>query len=69
MKVGDQIQVQISGGTTGVTLGNPGGGTMSIGPGASMSVAGVIIEDLGHSWRVRLNMSVDGKNEIVLSKQ
>lgn len=68
MQVGDQIQVQISGGTTGVTLGNPNGASMTIGPGASMTVGGVIIADLGTMWRVQLNMSVAGQNIVDVPK-
>ena len=44
------------------------GGMIKIGKGASMSVPGEIIQDLGHSWLVRLNISVGGKNQIVISK-
>lgn len=62
MRVGDHIQVQISGGTQGVTLGNPSGASMSIGPGASMSVGGIIIADLGQYWKVELSLSIGGQN-------
>ena len=68
MKVGDQIQVQINGGQSGLTLGNPQGASMTIGSGASMSVAGIIIADLGSSWQVRLSMSIDGNNVITVPK-
>lgn len=68
MNVGDIIQIQVSGGEAGVTLGNPGGASMSIGPGASMSVSGEIIADLGLEWEVRLSMSIDGNNVIRVSK-
>ena len=68
MQVGDQIQVQISGGETGVTLGDPNGASMTIGPDASMAVAGVIIADLGNRWRVQLNMSIAGQNIVEVQK-
>ncbi|MEB2774987.1 hypothetical protein SYJ56_06700 [Algoriphagus sp. D3-2-R+10] len=68
MKVGDQIQVEIAGGTQGVTLGDPGRSSMSIGPGASMSVPGEIIGDMGQYWQVRLSMSIDGRNIVNVSK-
>ncbi|MBL0048077.1 MAG: hypothetical protein IPP32_08295 [Bacteroidetes bacterium] len=68
MKIGDQIHVQISGGNNGITLGNPGGASMTIGAGASMSVAGVISADLGSHWEVRLNMFIDGNNIVVIPK-
>lgn len=69
MKVGDNIQVQISGGATGVTLGDPNGASMNIGPGASMSVSGIITADLGTHWEVKLNMSVGGRNIVTVPKQ
>lgn len=68
MKVGDQIQVQISGGTQGLTLGNPNGASMSLGPGSSMSIAGVIVADLGQFWQVQLNMSIGGQNIVNVPK-
>jgi hypothetical protein len=68
MKVGDPIQVIISGGATGVTLGNPNGASMTIGPGGSMSVAGIITADRGTTWEVRLGMSIDGKNIVNVPK-
>lgn len=69
MKVGDQIQVQISGGPNGLTLGDPNGASMVIGPGASMSVSGIIIGDLGSHWQVRLNMSIAGNDIINVPKE
>ena len=68
MKIGDQIQVQISGGTTGVTLGNSNGALMTIGAGASMNVVGEIIFDLGEQWQVRLSMSIDNNNIVNIPK-
>ncbi len=68
MKIGDQIQVEISGGTEGVILGNPSGGSMTIGPGASMTVSGKIMADLGLHWEVQLNMSIGGKNIVNVLK-
>jgi len=68
MKVGDQIQVQISGGAQGVTLGDPNNASMSLGPGASMSIVGEIVGDLGSHWQVRLNMSIGGQNIVNVSK-
>jgi hypothetical protein len=69
MKVGDQIQVQISGGANGVTLGDPNGASMTIGAGASMSVGGVITADLGSHWQVSLSMSIAGNNIVNVPKQ
>ena len=60
--VGDTIQVNVS---NPVSSGRPGTG---IGPDGSMSVPGEIVEDLGSSWRVRLSISVRGKNTIVVPK-
>ena len=68
MEIGDRIQVEINGGTTGVTLGDPNGATIGIGAGASMSVGGEIIADLGTHWRVKLDMSVGGQNIINVPK-
>ena len=45
-----------------------GGASVAIGSGASISVGGVIIEDLGDQWLVRLNMSIGGKNQIAVPK-
>lgn len=68
MQVGDQIQVTISGGATGLTLGTPPGPTMSIGANQSISVSGQIIADLGSNWQVRLNMSIGGNNIVNVPK-
>ena len=64
MKVGDNVQVTLSG----QTLSGPGGGMISIGQGGSMSVPGVIIEDLGQSWLVKLSISVGGADTIQIRK-
>ena len=40
MKIGDNVQVTISG----QTLSGPGGGMISIGQGGSMSVPGIIVQ-------------------------
>lgn len=64
MRVGDTIQVTISG----QNLSGPGGGMISIGQGASMSVPGIITQDLGHSWLVKLSISVGGANTIQVPK-
>lgn len=69
MKIGDQIQVQINGGEEGTTLGDPGSATITIGPGASMSVSGVIVGDLISHWQVKLSMSVGGNDLIRVPKQ
>ena len=66
-KVGDTIQVQISGGAHGTSL-SGGGASMGIGQGASMSVPGRIVQDLGHSWLVELSISLGGKNMIEVPK-
>lgn len=64
MKVGDNIQVTISG----QTLSGPGGGMISIGQGGSMSVPGLIIQDLGDSWLVRLSISIGGADTVEVAK-
>lgn len=60
-RVGDRVKVKIGGGTNLA-------GTLDIREGSSMSVSGEIIEDLGHSWLVRLSISVEDKNLIVIPK-
>jgi len=66
-QVGDTIQVQISGGDKGINLGN-GGASIGIGAGASMSVPGRIVEDLGSHWKVELSMSIGGANTVNVAK-
>ncbi len=63
-QVGDTVQVQISGGTT---L-QGGGASIGIGQGASMSVPGKIVQDLGGRWLVQLSMSVGRKNLVEIPK-
>ena len=58
-RVGDRIKVHIRNAVL--------SGTASIGN-IPMSVSGEIIEDLGHSWLVRLEISVEDKNQIVIPK-
>ena len=65
--VGDTIQVTISGGESGVTLGG-GGASIGLGAGASMSVPGVIEQDQGTHWLVRLSISLDGRNLVQVPK-
>lgn len=65
--VGDTIQVKIKGGDTGVALGKDGA-SISIGSGASMSVPGEIIQDLGDRWLVKLSISLSGANTIEVPK-
>ena len=57
--VGDRIKVHIRNTVL--------AGTASIGN-TPMSVSGEIVEDLGHSWLVQLEISVDGKNQMVVPK-
>lgn len=64
MKIGDNVQVTISG----QTLSGPGGGMISIGQGGSMSVPGVIVQDLGYAWLVKLSMSIGGADTIQVPK-
>jgi len=68
MKIGDQIQIQIPGGESGVTLGDPGSGSIFIGPGSSVNVSGIIIADLGNKWRVKINTKIGGKDILIISK-
>ena len=60
VSVGDSITVTISDANL--------GGMIRVQKGASMSVPGQIVKDLGDSWMVRLSISVGGKNEIVIPK-
>lgn len=64
-RVGDTIQVTISGATL---AGRQGGASLQIGQGASMSVAGIIVQDLGASWLVRLSISLGGADTIEVPK-
>ena len=57
-KVGDRVTVNISNAViSGTAI-----------AGAPMSVSGKILEDLGHSWLVRLELAVEGKDRIVIPK-
>jgi len=67
INVGDTIQVEIRGSDSGVNMGD-GGASISIGAGASMSVPGTIIKDLGNRWLVRLSMSVGNADTIEVPK-
>ena len=58
--VGDRVTVHIRSAVL--------SGTATIGN-TPVSVSGDIIEDLGHSWLVRLELSVEGKNQIVITKE
>ncbi len=60
-KVGDRVTVKIRGQAT-------VSGTLSIGEGASISVPGTIVEDRGEYWVVELNMSIEGKNRMLVLK-
>lgn len=62
MTIGDEIQVQINGGPTGLTLGTPPGSTITIAANQFMSVSGIITADLGAQWQVKLNMTIGGNN-------
>jgi len=64
MKVGDTIQVTISG----TNLSGPGGGSINIGQGASMSVPGTIVQDLGSAWLVKLSISIGGADTVQVPK-
>lgn len=66
-EVGETIQVTISGGDKGITLGGRGA-SMGIGAGASMSVSGRIVQDLGSHWLVDLSMSVGGASKVRVPK-
>ncbi len=58
--VGDRVTVTISDAIL--------SGTIDIARGSSMSVPGKIIQDLGTNWLIQLDISVDGKNQIVVPK-
>ena len=58
--VGDNVTVTISNAVL--------SGTVDVQKGTSMSVSGKIIQDLGDSWLIRLDISVDGKDKIVVTK-
>jgi hypothetical protein len=59
-KVGDRVKVNIRNAVL--------TGTAQIG-GTPITVSGTIIEGLGDSWLVKLEMSVEGKNRIVIPKE
>ena len=63
--IGDDVTITISGSDMG---GTSLAGTIQIGKGTSMSVHGVIKEDLGDSWLVQLDIAVDGKDHILVHK-
>ena len=64
--VGDHVTVRIRGALgTGTSLGP---GSVTIGPGASMTVPGTIVEDRGDHWVVELSISLRGRNRILVSK-
>lgn len=67
MKIGDNIQVTISGGQAGTQFGG-NGALIGIGPGASMSVPGQIIADDVTHWVVELSISVGGANTVRVPK-
>ncbi len=60
--IGDRVKVSFH---RGAVL----SGTASIIGEAPLAVWGKIKEDLGHSWLVQLEISVEGKNLIVLPKE
>ena len=60
--VGDRVKVSFH---RGAVL----SGTASIIGDAPLAVWGRISEDLGHSWVVQLEISVEGKNLIVIPKE
>ncbi len=59
-RVGDRVKVNIRGAVL--------SGTVHVSRDSSMSVSGKIIQDLGHSWLIRLDMAVDDKDQIVMPK-
>jgi hypothetical protein len=60
-KVGDHVKVTIKG---------PAdlSGTLQVGRGAVIAMAGVIVRETIDAWIVELNISVAGKNELVVPK-
>ena len=64
MQVGDSVQVTLSG----TNLSGPGGGSINIGQGASMSVPGTIVQDLGYAWLVKLSISIGGADTVQVRK-
>ena len=62
-KVGDTIPIEVSGGT----ISGAGGGAY-IGGGASMSLPGVIVEDKGDTWMVRLSIGAGDESLIEIAK-
>lgn len=66
-RVGDRIQVTISGGAAGQQL-HGGQASIGLGAGASMSVPGTIVGDGGSFWIVELGISVGGANRINVPK-
>ncbi len=58
--VGDHVTVTISNAVL--------SGTVDIRKDTSMAVRGEIVQDLGDSWLIRLDIAVDGKDKMVVSK-
>ena len=67
-KIGDTIQVRIGGGEKGMKVQGNNGVSIGMGPGASMSVPGVIVQDLGNRWLVKLSMSLGSANVVEVPK-
>jgi hypothetical protein len=63
--VGDKVTVTIGGEGTGGTVVSD---SITVASGKSLAVRGKIIEDRGDSWLIELDLSVDGKNRLLLSK-
>ena len=64
-KVGNHVKVNIRGATL---HGFEDSTKVNVGRDTTMSVSGTIVEDLGHSWLIELEISLGDKNRIVLPK-
>ncbi len=62
-KIGDRVRITIPGGA--VIEGSTG---TSVSPGGFLMVGGKIIEDLGDSWLIKTDISVAGRDRMVVSK-
>ena len=60
-KVGDRVSLTIRGEAQFA-------GTASVAPGGNVRIGGIIVEENGDNWVIRLDMSFGGRNEIAIPK-
>ena len=66
-KIGDRVTVTIRGPNT-LAGTATSSGTISIGQGATITIQGKIINDLGDNWEVKLDVAFAGNNRILIPK-